>query len=116
MYAYKVYHEHGYLTVHPASGKLVLDASKTLACLDAFAATFEKLLGFMDAQAGAGLEKLLFEEIAPENAFVRVVTQMIAASKATGTSAVVRPERGCSCHPTWSLPKCTVCPTIRASG
>lgn len=112
VYAYKVYNRHGYLTVHPADGKLVLDATKTLEVLDVFVECFERLLGLMDMRDGAALEEMLFEEIAPEDAFVRKVLALVRAAR----QATERPERGCSCHPTWSLPKCTVCPSILASG
>ena len=57
---------------------------------------------------GAGLEKILFEEMAPENDFVRSVLSLVRAVPETG-EVPRRPERGCSCHPTWSLPTCFVC-------
>lgn len=111
VYAYKVYARHGYLTLHPTSGKLVLDASKTLDCLASFADCFERLLTCMDESDAAGLEAILFDELAPEDAFVRATTALVAATKAAAGAAPPppRPERSCSCHPTWSLPLCQVC-------
>ena len=79
VYFYKVHHKHGYLTLHPDSGKLVLDPSKTLLVLDEFAGTFERLLGLMDARDGAGLEALLFQDMAPEDDFVRAVVALVRA-------------------------------------
>ena len=113
VYAYKVYHKHGYLTIHPTSGKLVLDASKTLEVLDTFVDCFERLLGHMDEREGAALEDILFKELAPEDAFVREVLALVRAAKvADGAPPPCRPERGCSCHPTWALPLCMVCQPV----
>ena len=60
VYAYKVYHQQGFLTVDAGSGKLVIDATKTLAVLEVFCECFLRLLDFMDKADGAGLEKMLY--------------------------------------------------------
>lgn len=88
----------------------MLDASKTLAVLDHFKECFERLLACMDAADGAGLEKILFNEMAPEDAFVRAVVALVRA--ASPSAAPPRPERGCTCHPSWSLPTCLVCQPV----
>jgi len=111
VYAYKVYARHGYLALHPTSGKLVLSAAKTLDCLATFSDCFERLLTCMDERDGAGLEAILFKELAPEDAFVRATTALVAATKTAGAPPP-RAERGCSCHPTWSLPLCQVCQPV----
>eukprot|EP00928_Gymnodinium_smaydae_P078373 TRINITY_DN6224_c0_g2_i2.p1 TRINITY_DN6224_c0_g2~~TRINITY_DN6224_c0_g2_i2.p1 ORF type:complete len:586 (-),score=139.03 TRINITY_DN6224_c0_g2_i2:191-1948(-) len=72
IYAYKVYHRHGFLKKHE-DGKLLVDTSPTLAVLDEFADCFLRLLGCMDRSDGPGLEKMLFEEMSPEDDFVRGV-------------------------------------------
>merc|ERR1712137_83619 len=103
VYAYKVYHRNSYLTLQDS--KLVIDVSKTLLVLEDFADCFLRILACMDVSDGKGLEKILYEEMAPEDEFVRVV---VAAVK-DGPGAPQRPERGCSCHPSWSIPTCLVC-------
>lgn len=105
VYAYKVYHRHGYLSLHDSDGMVRIDVTKTLDVLDEFVDCFERILAFMDASDGAGLEKILFEEMAPEDSFVRSVLAMVQM----GSKPVPRPERGCSCHPSWSIPICGVC-------
>jgi len=75
--------------------------------LDAFADCFLRVLGCMDAEDGAGLEKVLYHEMAPENAFVRAVLALVQADKPGAFAR--RPERGCACHPSWSLPACDMC-------
>ena len=52
IYAHKVYASHGYLSLHPESGKLVLDGSKTLSVLDEFAECFERILAGEDRSDG----------------------------------------------------------------
>lgn len=104
VYAFKVYGRTGYLAAHPASGKLVLDASKTLEVLNIFSSTFLLILDAMDAANGAALEHILFEELAPEDAFVRATVAAVGA--APGQAGGARPERGCTCHPSWRLPQC----------
>lgn len=76
-YAHKVYHKHGYLSVHAESGKLVLDPAKTLAVLDDFAGCFLEILDAMDANDGGKLEKILTETMAPETAFVRETLALV---------------------------------------
>lgn len=114
VYAYKVYHQHGYLTLHPESGQLVLDESKTLDVLDHFKGCFQRLLACMDDKDGPGLEKILFSEMAPEDDFVRAVVALVRAGTPS-EAAAARPERGCACHPTWSLPACMVCQPVSTS-
>ena len=51
------------------------------------------------------------EEMAPEDAFVRKAVELVQA-KECGVGAVgafARPERGCTCHPSWALPACLEC-------
>lgn len=91
-----------------SDGKLTIDASKTLAVLDVFCDCFLRVLNCMDSADGAALEKILFEEMAPEDDFVRQVVELVQAKEA-GPAQPRRPERGCSCHPSWSLPLCGVC-------
>jgi hypothetical protein len=52
VYSYKVYNRNGFLTLHPDSGQLVLDADKTLAVLDDFSDCFLRLLACMDNDDG----------------------------------------------------------------
>jgi len=107
VFAYKVYHRHGYLSLH-SDGTVLIDASKTLAVLDDFAECFLRILACMDREDGPGLEKILYEEMAPEDAFVRAVVAKVQSNDGSPAKPP-RPERGCSCHPTWSLPECAVC-------
>jgi hypothetical protein len=118
VYAYKVYFKHNFLSFHPTSGLLQLHPDATLAVLRDFQSCFLALLAAMDRGDGAALEALLFQEMAPETPFVRLVVCLVDAAAATtggiGPEAVLpppppRPERGCTCHPTWSLPTCGVC-------
>lgn len=76
----KVYHQYGYLTVHPDSGKLVIDPSKTLSVLDDFAACFLKLLDAMDAGDGETLETILLDTMAPEDDFVNQTLSLVRAA------------------------------------
>lgn len=80
-YAYKVYARTGYLAVHPASGRLVIDESKTLAALGIFSDCFLRILGHMDAADGAALQRILEEEMAPEDDFVRAVLQLLPSRR-----------------------------------
>jgi len=105
VYAFKVYGRRGFLSFDPTSGKVVLDPSKTLDVLGDFCDVFLRILGCMDARDGPGLEAILWEEMAPEDAFVRAVLKLLKG----GAPHVTRPDRGCSCHPSWSIPKCGVC-------
>ena len=81
IYAYKVYAQTGYLSIHPTSGLLVLDESKTLAALDIFADCFLRILDRMDEADGAALQQILETEMAPENDFVRAVLQLLPSRK-----------------------------------
>ena len=81
IYAYKVYAQTGYLAIHPSSGLLVLDESKTIAALDVFANCFLRILDSMDAADGAALQQILETEMAPENDFVRTVLQLLPSRK-----------------------------------
>jgi hypothetical protein len=78
-YAHKVYHKHAYLTLHPDTGKLELDPSKTLEVLDDFAACFLEILAAMDVADGAALETILLETMAPETEFVRQTLALVQA-------------------------------------
>ena len=52
------------------------------------------------------------EEMAPEDAFVRKAVELVQAKECGGAGAVgafARPERGCTCHPSWALPACLEC-------
>ena len=89
----------------------MLDPRQTLPVLERFTDCFERLLGCMDAADGPGLEAILFSEMAPEDDFVRQVLDLVR-SGAAGEPR--RLERGCSCHPTWSLPECLVCQPVGA--
>jgi len=81
IYAYKVYAQTGYLTLHPESGLLVLDETKTLAALDVFSECFLRLLDGMDKADGQALQQILETEMAPENDFVRAVLQLLPSRK-----------------------------------
>ena len=81
IYAYKVYAQTGYLTLHPASGRLVLDESKTIAALDIFSDCFLRILDCMDEADGTALQQILETEMAPENDFVRAVLQLLPSRK-----------------------------------
>jgi hypothetical protein len=81
IYAYKVYAQTGYLSIHPSSGLLVLDESKTLAALEVFAECFLRILDRMDEADGTALQQILETEMAPENDFVRAVLQLLQGSK-----------------------------------
>jgi len=104
VYNYKVCHKHGYLKTHE-NGKLVLDPSKTLAVLEELSACFLRILDLMDEANGTALESILFEEMAPEDTFVRHVVSLVQAARGQPS----RPERGCTCHPSWALPNCGIC-------
>ena len=106
VYSHKVYQQQGFLSVHPESGKLVIDTSATLTVLDTFSECFLRLLDCMDNGDGAGLESILWSEMAPENAFVRSVVSLVESD---GAKAPHRPERNCTCHPSWALPLCMEC-------
>jgi len=82
IYAYKVYAQTGYLSLHPSSGLLVLDESKTLAALDVFADTFLRILDGMDQSDGEVLQRILETEMAPEDDFVRAVLKLLPSRKA----------------------------------
>jgi hypothetical protein len=45
--------------------------------------------------------------MAPEEPFVRSVLALVQADQPGAFAR--RPERGCACHPSWSLPACDVC-------
>jgi hypothetical protein len=109
VYAYKAYGQHGYLSFHPETGRLVLDPSKTLAVLDTFSECFERVLAAEDASDGTALEKILYGEMSPEDEFVRSVLGLMNAAKSSGGGCDERPERNCTCHPTWSIPLCLEC-------
>ena len=50
--------------------------------------------------------------MAPEDAFVRKAVELVQAKECGGAGAVgafARPERGCTCHPSWALPACLEC-------
>ena len=79
-YAHKVYHKHGYLSVHAETGKLVLDPTKTLEVLDDFAGCFLELLAAMDARDGKALELILTETMAPETEFVRATLALVRSA------------------------------------
>ena len=81
IYAYKTFAQTGYLSIHPTSGLLVLDESKTLAALDIFADCFLRILDRMDEADGAALQEILETEMAPENDFVRAVLQLLPSRK-----------------------------------
>eukprot|EP00929_Paragymnodinium_shiwhaense_P004664 TRINITY_DN10577_c0_g1_i1.p1 TRINITY_DN10577_c0_g1~~TRINITY_DN10577_c0_g1_i1.p1 ORF type:complete len:572 (-),score=153.64 TRINITY_DN10577_c0_g1_i1:210-1925(-) len=81
IYAYKVYAQTGYLTIHPVSGLLVLDESKTTAALDVFSECFLRILDLMDKADGAALQQILETEMAPENDFVRTVLKLLPSRK-----------------------------------
>jgi len=106
VYSHKVYQQQGFLSVHPESGKLVIDTSATLTVLDTFSECFLRLLDCMDNGDGAGLESILWSEMAPEDAFVRSVVSLVEGD---GARAPHRPERNCTCHPSWALPLCMEC-------
>ena len=84
IYAYKVYAQTGYLSLHPVSGLLVLDETKTLAALEIFSECFLRLLDGMDRADGAGLQQMLETEMAPENDFVRAVLRLLPSRKGKG--------------------------------
>ena len=77
IYAYKVYAQTGYLSIHPSSGRLELDESKTLAALQVFSDCFLRILDAMDAANGATLQQILEAEMAPEDDFVLAVLQLL---------------------------------------
>jgi len=79
-----VYAQTGYLTLHPESGLLVLDETKTLAALDVFSECFLRLLDGMDRADGAGLQRMLETEMAPESDFVRAVLRLLPSRKGKG--------------------------------
>jgi len=108
VYSYKTYEKHGFLTIDTASGKLAIDATKTMAVLDTFCDCYLRILNAMDNTDGAALEAILFEEMAPENVFVRHLLHLLQVAK-MGDSTEKRPERNCTCHPTWSIPMCGEC-------
>jgi hypothetical protein len=76
IYAWKVYHKHGYLT-ETAEGRVQLDDSKTLAVLDEFSGRYEELLACEDSMDGAGLQAIL-DDMAAETDFIqRVVAKVL---------------------------------------
>lgn len=81
IYAYKVYAQTGYLTIHPSSGLLVLDESKTISTLEIFSDCFLRILDSMDKADGKELQQILEMEMAPENDFVRAVLQLLPSRK-----------------------------------
>ena len=107
VFSHKVYHRTGFLSLHAQSGKLQIDTSKTMEVLDAFADCFLRVLAAMDARDGAALERVLYAEMAPEDTFVRSVVALVQSDQQGAFAR--RPERGCACHPSWSLPACDVC-------
>lgn len=52
-YAYNVYNKHGFISLSPASNKLTIDPSGTLAVLDEFSAKFIEVLDCLDANDAA---------------------------------------------------------------
>jgi hypothetical protein len=111
VYSYKTYEKHGFLAIDPATGKLMIDATKTMAVLETFSDCYLRILSAMDNADGAALEAILFGEMAPENTFVRHLLHLLATTKAGG-SGEKRPERNCTCHPTWSIPLCMECKPV----
>lgn len=85
IHAYNVYHKHGFLRFAEEEESkddatkwcnLVVDDSKTLACLDDFSDTFEDMLACCDAndaEGGARLERILSTIRAPTPFVMRVV-------------------------------------------
>ena len=110
VYAFKVYESTGFLSLNKESGKIELNCSKTNDVLTTFEDCFLRILAAEDAEDGAALEGILFGEMAPETPFIRKVLGLVAAAnRSDGSGASVRTERNCTCHPTWSLPKCSEC-------
>ena len=95
IYAYKVYHKHGYLKEKEEAasggggggGGLVFDDSKVDAVLDEFAATFEAMLKCLDEDDGAGLERILRDDLEPETDFVRGVVAKVFPAAAAAAAA-----------------------------
>ena len=76
IYAWKVYHKHGYLTENEA-GLVEIDDSKTLAVLEEFSRTYEAILDCEDALDGAGLQRIL-DDMAVETDFIqRIVAKVL---------------------------------------
>merc|ERR1712125_144473 len=84
IYAYKVYAQTGYLTLHPESGLVVLDETKTIAALDIFSDCFLRILDGMDKADGTALQQILEVEMAPENDFVRAVLKLLPSQTGKG--------------------------------
>lgn len=79
--------------------------------LDDYCDCYLRLLSAMDNKKGKELEDILFIEMAPETAFVKHLLQLLRSSKEQDGTALLppRPERNCTCHPTWSIPMCLEC-------
>ena len=67
IYAYKVYLEKGFLVESSPGGKLKINASKTIDCLEVFSSKYLEILDCEDRSDGDGLQKILdhFKTVTP---------------------------------------------------